>query len=109
MTARYVNMPLFTESFYTYTISLETISYSVEIVYNERMKLWLLSLYLEDKTPVFEGLGIVPGYPIALDYALNTLTGYFYLECVASIDTEQYIQYPDKLSQYYKFYYIYEG
>lgn len=109
MTVMYVNMPLFTESYYSYTISLETISYNVEIVFNERVGLWYLSLYLQDNTPVFEGVAIVPGYPIALDYALNKLTGYFYLECVASINTEQYIQYPDKLSQYYKFYYIYEG
>jgi len=104
----YVSLPLFDDYEYSYTIGLEGLSYTVVMKYNERAKLWFMDLFLEDTTPVALGVGVVPLYPIALDLAISPLNGYFWLENIPAINTEQYKQYPDKLRQYYRFYYIYE-
>lgn len=109
MATMYVSLPLFDEYDYSYSLALEGVSYLVGMKFNERAQRWFLDLSTQDSTPVLQGVGVNPLYPIALDYTIGSLTGYFWLECIADINTEQYIQYPDKLRQYYRFYYIYEG
>ena len=107
MTLKYVSLPLFDDYEYSYTIALQGSTYAISVKYNERMKQWFIDLDVDETVSVFKGVGLVPTYPIALDYAIYPLTGYFWLENIPDINTEQYKQYPDKLRQYYRFFYIY--
>lgn len=108
MATQYVTLPLFDDYEYSYTIALQSLTYIITFKYNERKALWFMDLATEDSTPVISGVGVVPNYPIALDYALGNLKGYFWLENIPDINTEQYKTFPDKLRQYYRYFYIFE-
>ena len=109
MATQYVSLPLFDDYDYSYTIGLQGETYIVSIKYNERVALWFMDLAKEDTTPIFNGLAMTPNYPMALDYAIFPLKGYFWLENIPDINDEPYKEFPDKLRQYYRFYYIFEG
>ena len=96
-----VDLPLFNEPDYIYQVSLEDNSYSLRFIYNEVMKLTTLSIYDVDRNPVCCGVGLVPNYPIILSYALPQLTGAFLMLSKASVPTEFYKLYPNKLATYY--------
>lgn len=106
---RYVDMPLYEDAFYTYSITLEGQSYIIEMLYVEKMELYTLSLYTANGTPLLNGVGIVPYFPIARNYAIEGLSGYFTLVSKAREVAEPYKVYPDKLSEYYNMYYVYES
>lgn len=106
-TLMYVNMPLFPDAFYTYSMAFEGNSYNLEFIYNERSKLYFINLYDADNNPIVVGEALVPGYPIFLDYALFPLTGYLFMEENASILAEPYKTFPDSIDQYYSLFYIY--
>lgn len=108
MALQYVKIPLFEDSFYSYSIALENVTYVLSFKYVERMELWIFDLYDAESNPLVLGMGLVPFYPISLDYVISELSGYFWLEQIADINTEQYKQYPEELSQYYRMFYIYD-
>lgn len=99
---------LFEDFFYSYEISIDDISYTIEIVYNDYATTWYMSLYTEDMEPIFLGAALLPGYPIAKDYAIYPLTGFFLLSSIPSITTEKYKEEPENLSQYYTLSYVYD-
>jgi len=103
-----VNLPLFSDYFYEYSISLQDDNdvYIIEIQYNDYSKKWFMSLYTEDRSLIIAGLALLPKYPIAIDYILPNLTGFFWLYPIPSITSEKYKEVPEALSQYYTFEYI---
>lgn len=107
--ANYVDIPIQDEVFYDLSISLEGVSYILEFTYNERIKLYTLSLYDSDKTPIVLGVALVPEYPILLDYAIPNLNGYFLLtrKPININIQEPYKTYPDQLAEYYYLVYTY--
>ena len=102
-----VNLQLFDVPFYSYSASLEGESYLLKFVFNERSRLYYLSLYNSDGDPLFLGVAVIPGYPIGLDYAINGLSGFFWLEQKGELQAEPYKLFPDKLSEYYTLSYSY--
>lgn len=101
-----VSLPLYSDSFYSYTVSLDSTSYSVEILYNERQKLWHMSLFTEDGDPIILGIAMVPKYPLLQGYNIQGLSGMFWLYPIPSLTDEKYITEPESLNQYYTFEYI---
>lgn len=109
MTDHFVSLPLYNDPDYNYTVNLQGNSYTLDFKYNERVGLYYLSLYTADNIPVAVGVGLVPLYPIMQDLALNRLTGFFWMEEKANIISEPYKVYPDKINEYYNFYYLYQS
>jgi len=107
MINHYVKLPLYSDDKYNYAVNLQGQSYVLDFQYNSRMKLYLLSLYTAENLPLVESVALVPSYPVISDYALNLLTGYFWLEEKANIISEPYKAYPEDINQYYNFYYRY--
>lgn len=107
MANNYVSLPLSDEPFYEYSVSLEGNSYILQFVYNERAQLYFLNLYTAERVAVVLGEAFVPTYPMFTDYALPNLTGYFCLQENASITGEPYKEFPDKINEYYSFFYMY--
>lgn len=103
-----VVLPLYPDYFYEYSISLQEDNdvYVIEIQYNDYSKKWYMSLYTEDRMLLVAGLPLLPKYPIAVDYIIPNLTGFFWLYPIPSITSEKYQEDPEALSQYYKFEYI---
>lgn len=106
MVDKYVNLPLFADADYEYSIALQEDSYVLRFIYNERMKLYTINLYDADSNPIIVGEALVPNYPIFFEYALYPLTGYFWMEEKATIISEPYKVYPDNINEYYNFFYI---
>jgi len=103
----YVNIPLFSDPFYDYSISLEGNSYIVQFTYNERSRLYSLSLFDADYNAIVNGCAVVPNYPIMKDYAIENLSGFFWMEPKSDLVIDSYEEYPDQIDQFYNMYYIY--
>lgn len=106
MTDHYLSLPLYSDADYNYAVNLQGNSYTLDFKYNERSGLYFLSLLTAENTPIALSMALVPTYPIAQDYAISPLTGFFWMEEKANIISEPYKTYPDKVSEYYNFFYI---
>ena len=107
MVDHYISLPLYADPDYNYAVNLQGESYILDFKYNERCGLYFISLYTADNIPLVVGDALVPTFPIMKDYALNTLTGFFWMEEKANIISEPYKLYPDKINEYYNLFYIY--
>lgn len=105
--SNYVSLNLFDEPYYEYSVSLEGNSYIVQFIYNERSTLYNFNLFDAERNPIVLGEALIPSYPMFLDYALENLTGYFYLQQKGSLQSEPYKEFPDSLAQYYDLFYIF--
>lgn len=108
MAIKSVDLPLFPNASYQYTTTLQRKTYKLKIVWNERASKWFLNLYDEDGTPLVLGVGLVPYYPIAIDYHIEGLTGYFALLPLAENWQGTYEKDPRNIYDYFSFHYIYE-
>lgn len=107
MADHYVKLALYSESDYNYSVNLQGQSYILDFKYNERVGLYYLSLLDVESVPLASGQALVPTYPLMKDYSLFPLTGFFWMEEKADIISEPYKIYPDKIAEYYNFYFIY--
>lgn len=109
MAEKYVALPLFSDAEYEYTVALQGDSYTLRFTYNERMKLYTISLLSANLVPIVMGEALVPSYPMFFEYALYPLTGYFYMYEKANIISEPYKVYPENINEYYELVYVYES
>lgn len=107
MAYNYITLPLYSDPDYNYAVNLQGNSYILDFKYNSRAGLYFLSLLTAENVPLVEGVALVPSYELMQDYALNTLTGFFWLEEKANIISEPYKVYPENINEYYNMYYIY--
>lgn len=108
MAKKYVSLPLFSDAYYEYGIALQGESYVLRFIYNERMKLYTISLLSADLVPIVMGEALVPNYPMFFEYAIRPLTGYFYMYEKANILSEAYKVYPENINEYYELVYIFD-
>lgn len=109
MAEKYVALPLFSDAEYEYTVALQGDSYTLRFTYNERMKLYTISLLSANLVPIVMGEALVPSYPMFFEYPLYPLTGYFYMYEKANIISEPYKVYPENINEYYDLVYVYES
>lgn len=107
--ASYIDLPLYSDTVYSYFVNLEGNSYKLLFNYNETMQLYTLSIYDQDSLPLATGIGLVPTYPIAKDYIIKSLTGGFYLIPKGDASVEYYKLYPDRIDKYYTLSYAYDN
>lgn len=105
MTWKNIDIPLFEEEDFNYTISIQDNAYDLRIYYNRRMKRWFLDLLLDDGTEILMGAGLVQYYPISADYNFKDLTGFFWLQ-PKGVGTDQTPLNPEKLFEYYDLFYM---
>lgn len=108
MAKKYISLPLFSDAEYEYTVALQGDSYTLRFTYNERMKLYTVSILSADLVPIVMGEALVPSYPMFFEYAIYPLTGYFYMYEKANIISELYKVYPENINEYYELVYIYD-
>lgn len=92
---------------YSFTTSLEQVSYRIRLYYNEVNEWWAIDLYLSDGTPVVLGQRLSPEYPLFLDYIIPDLTGYFYLLPIGKDQNETKLH-PLRIDKYYRLFYYWE-
>lgn len=105
----YVEMPLYNEEKYRYSISLEGVSWQFTFYWNGRAGQWHMDIRREDQTPLVLGQALVAQYPMMVDYSLEEsgLTGYFLLMPVNSGITDQITQDSSVVPEFFKLYYVY--
>ena len=109
MTTLFIELPLYDSPDYTYQVNLEGNSYGLRFIYNEVMQQTLLTIYNSKVEVLVAGVGLVPNYPIALEYVVPDLTGTFLLLPTFTTDDEFYNTYPRNLQQYYTLSYAYNA
>lgn len=109
LTILYIELPLYDSQDYTYQVNLEGKSYGLRFIYNQVMQQTLLTIYNSEVDVLVAGVGLVPNYPITLDYVIPDLTGAFLLLPVFTTEDEFYKTYPTKLKQYYTLSYAYNA
>jgi hypothetical protein len=73
------------------------------------MQQTLLTIYNSNVEVLVAGVGLVPNYPVTLDYVIPQLRGAFLLLPMFTTDDEFYKIYPTKLKQYYTLSYAYNA
>lgn len=110
MTTNFVELPLYPELTYRYSLSLEGRSWQFKFYWVDRAKQWHIDIRQEDQNPVILGYALVPQYPILEDVPLELygLNGYFTLMpvniAVASLITQE----SSVMPEFFKLYYVYE-
>lgn len=107
MTLQYIPMPLYSDPFYSYDVSLESNSYTFKTYYNERARGWFFNLSVKGGDDLVLGERLVAEYPILADYALENLSGFLFLEPVGA-SVEKYRTDPFELSKWFRLFYIYD-
>ena len=108
MAVKHVVIPLYSDKDYQYSISLQGQSFQLRFTYNETMKLYTMQIIDVDGNKLLSGVGVVPNYPIAVDYVIPNLTGAFYLAPVSDVNFEAYKLYPEDIHKYYEMTYLYD-
>ena len=108
MAQNYEILPLYSDPDYYYVVSLQGIAYKIRFYYNERVARWCMDLSYADGTPIVLGESLVRNFPMFLDYHIEGLTGYFFLEEVGKNINETNNN-PYEVWKYFRLYYIYES
>lgn len=100
-------LPLYADPDYRYTVTLEGIAYMIRLYFNERVQRWAIDLSYADGTPIILGESLVRNYPLFLDYHIDGLSGYFYIEEIGK-DMNETNNHFYEIWKYFRFYYIYD-
>lgn len=104
-----IEMPLFHEEKYRYSISLEGVSWQLTFYWNERAGQWHMDIRREDQSPVVLGQPLVAQYPMMIDYNLEAagLSGYFLLLPVNIAIAAEVNKSSSIVPEFFKLYYVY--
>lgn len=102
-------LPLYTDPYYRYSITLEDQQRYFNFYWNEREGHWHFDVFNAGNVPILLGQKIVESHLLAGDYDLSTynMSGYFIAlpnNSTAKLDTGDILSLPTL----YKFFYIYE-
>lgn len=78
MALRDFKLPLFNDTYYSYNVSLEGNSYTLEFLFLERMSSWLLSLLDSEGNYLVRNQRLTPNTLLFAEYRIQNLTGGFY-------------------------------
>lgn len=102
-----VELPLFSDEDFSYTTPLQGNAYTFRCYYNKRMRQWFFDLSTEDGVMVFSGVGMNAYFPVIADYVSPSLSGFFWLQPKGE-GLNQSATNPEKLSEYYQLFYMWE-
>lgn len=103
-----VALPLYTDYYFSYVVSLEGNTFTLDFKYNSWSKKWFLSIADQDGNSLIESLALLPEYPVGKNNIITGLTGFFWLSPIPSVTTDKYTEDPEDIAQYYTLSYIYD-
>lgn len=110
MTTNFVEMPLFDDLTYRYSLPLQGQSWQFKFYWVQRAMQWHMDIRKEDQTPVVLGYAMVPQYPMMEDYPLEDigLTGRFVLMPVNVAVATAITLESSVMPEFFKLFYMYE-
>ena len=100
-------LPLYNETYYSYSTVLEGGTYIIEMLFLERIQSWLFTLKDSEDNILVTGQRLSQDSLLLEDYQLKGLTGGFYF--TRNSDKESTDSKIDKPKDFYTLYYYYES
>ena len=109
MTTNIIELPLYSDPYFSYNIDLEGVNRTLTFRWNDRANSWHFDITQEEGKSVVAGIRVVANYPMLVDYQLDeySMTGYFALVDAGSFSSGKLDTKPEAMSQWYKLFYIY--
>lgn len=110
MKTNLIEMPLYADKTYRYSLSLQGQSWQFKFYWVDRAMQWHMDIRREDQTAVILGHALVPQYPMLDDLALEDigLTGRFILMPVNVAVSTAITKESSVMPEFFKLYYQYE-
>lgn len=106
MAIKSMELPLFSDPMYSYSVSILTNTYNFTFLYNTRMEKWTFSISEVGGDGIISGALLVPGFPILIDHDIG-FPGILYLESKGMKQGEALIN-PFEINQFYNLYFVYD-
>lgn len=106
----FIELPLFSDLDYRYSISLQGVSWQFRFYWAERAKQWHMDIRQDNNAPVILGYALVAQFPILEDFHLESygLTGRFSLMPVNVAVAQQLEIESGVMPEFFKLYYQYQ-
>lgn len=108
MALQFVEIPLFSDFYYSYDVNLEQENITLTFRYNERSLAWCVDIQDQEGNYLIAGVKLVPDYPLTHNHSINGLTGYFSLESKLPEHTEKIRTEPENIAEHFVMFYQYE-
>jgi hypothetical protein len=104
-----VELPLYDDKKYRYSLPLEGLSLQFTYYWVDRCSSWHLDIRREDQTPIILGMSLVSQYPMTVDYTFEDygLTGYFLLKPVNVSVAPQLGSNMTVMPEFFRLFYVY--
>lgn len=101
-------LPLFDDTFYSYTVPLEGSTYKLQLLYLERLSHWIISIKDSEGVDLVVGQRLTPNTRLFFGYGLGDLTGYFVFTPKADVDPQEIKDSIRQISDFYDLFYVYD-
>jgi hypothetical protein len=108
MALQQVDLPIFNDTFYSYSVSLEGNRYTLTFLFLERLGQWVLTLQDSEGSVLVRNERLTPETLLFFDYKLPGLSGGFYFQPntqTAFQDEDNIITRP---KEFYKLFYVFD-
>lgn len=109
MALKYIQLPLFNDTYYSYSINLEGNTYVLEFLYVERAKTWIFYLKDSEQNVLISGQRLTPNTLLFNNYKIDNLTGGFYYTPTSDeTDPDNMQSNVEQPKDFFRFFYIYD-
>jgi len=107
MALKYLKLPLFDDTYYSYSITLEDNKYQLKFLFLERTNTWIFTLKDSRKNTLVSGQRLTPNALLFADYQFENLSGGFFFTPASAVDPEEVANNIVRPSEFYELFYIY--
>lgn len=108
MAIRQLRLPIFNDTYYSYSVSLEGNKYSLEFLFLERVKGWVVTLKNSNGETLVRNQKLTPETPLFIDYKLPDLSGAFYFKPVSQSVYKSETNNLIKPKGFYELFYVFD-
>lgn len=102
----YLNLPLYQEQDYFYSIVLDEVACVFRLYYNQRVDGWFFDIKEEGTSNYFiQGERLVALYPMLLDYTFLPMSGFLWLEPIGE-SVEKFRTDSYNIAKWFRLFYI---
>ena len=108
MAIKYLRLPLYNDTFYSYSVNLEGNKFQIKLLFLERPSTWIITLKDSEQRTLVSGQRLTPDTPLFGDYRLENLSGFFLFTPPSGNDPEDVEQNIQRPKDFFNLYYVYD-
>jgi hypothetical protein len=109
MILKTTKLPLYNNTFYSYSTVLEGNTLTLDFLFLSRLNSWIITLKDSDQNVMLSGERLSPNTALFGDYKLSGLTGSFYFIPNADVNPEDMEDKVKNPKDFYSLYYVYQS